>query len=83
VFAREQDEEDRSPFLQNRATAQAEEVPNPKVDVKNKLNNLRRQEEQRQTESSIKYTLRNFSGGGVSTVTYKDATEHIVEADSK
>jgi hypothetical protein len=52
------------------------------VDVVNKLNKLRRQENQCWTASSIKFSLRFFQEE-VPTVTYKNGTGHILEAASK
>jgi hypothetical protein len=83
VFAKTQATEERTSFLEGLASAEAEANPNLKVDVANKLNRLRWQEEQLRAATSIKYALGKYYRGGVFTITYKNKEGQIVEATSK
>jgi hypothetical protein len=83
VFTKTQAKEERTSFLEGLETAQADVNPNPKVDVANKLNQLRRQEEQRRAATSIKYALQKYSSGGVSTTTHHNEEGQVVEATLK
>jgi hypothetical protein len=51
--------------------------------VANKLTQLQCQEEQRRAANIIKYALRKYSSGGVSTFTYKNEEGLVVKATSK